>query len=171
METTLDGHEHSSPSTPLLIIYSIVTCLLFGVHLLALMISRCVLSQIDAHGLFNTPEHNQLDVFIDVAWILSTGVGRRLFFDLEQNRHPIVLGIFLFLLEITLIYWVKFFLITRPAAIATTVIIVPILILSSLFSLHFYRWLSKLKFSQRQSELNEIQCRLPMHRYPLATIV
>ena len=79
VEIAYEGHEHSSTSAPLLIMYSIVTCLLFGVHLLALMISRCVLSQLDAHALFNTSEHNQLDVFIDVAWILSTGIGKRLF--------------------------------------------------------------------------------------------
>lgn len=76
VEISLDEHKDSTSSLPLLIIYSIVTCLLVGVHLLALMISKCVLTQLNASIIFNREYHPNLEIFIEIAWILSTGIGK-----------------------------------------------------------------------------------------------
>jgi hypothetical protein len=81
------------------------------------------------------------------------------------------LGIFLFLLEITIIFWVKFFFIIRPAAIATTIIIVSIMILFCIFSSHFYRRLVVLKLNHHETELNEIEHRLTIIKYPIVNII
>ena len=77
VEISLDEHQYSDQSQPLLVLYAVVTCLLVGVHLLALMISKCVLSQLEAATLFGRHEETKLDSYIEVAWILSTGVGKR----------------------------------------------------------------------------------------------
>lgn len=77
VEISLDGHQYSDVSDPVLILYAVVTCLLVGVHLLALIISKCVLSQLEAATLFGRHEEHKLDTYIEIAWILSTGVGKR----------------------------------------------------------------------------------------------
>lgn len=75
VEMSIDGHQDSEASGPLLILYSVVTCLLVGIHLLALMISRCILIQLDGAFIFRHYYSGNLDLFIDIAWILSTGIG------------------------------------------------------------------------------------------------
>ncbi|CAF4472926.1 unnamed protein product [Rotaria socialis] len=143
VEISLDDHKNSKNSAPLLVVYSVVTCLLVGVHLLALMISTCILPQLEADstlGYDAYESHSTMHIYIELAWILSTGF-----------------GIFLFLVEIAIVCWVKFFYVTRPAAIATTIVIVPVIILFCIFSLHFYRRLISSKLSHHQDELNEIE--------------
>ncbi|CAF3338261.1 unnamed protein product [Rotaria sp. Silwood1] len=157
VEISLDDHKNSKASAPLLVVYSIVTCLLVGVHLLALMISTCILPQLEADSLVGYDEyasHTTMHIYIELAWILSTGF-----------------GIFLFLVEIALVCWVKFFFVTRPAAIATTIVIVPVIILFCIFSLHFYRRLVSFKLSRHQDELNEIENTLTTGRLAQANIV
>ncbi|CAF0935399.1 unnamed protein product [Rotaria sordida] len=144
-------------SAPLLVVYSIITCLLVGVHLLALMISTCILPQLEADSLLGSDEyasHTTMHIYIELAWILSTGF-----------------GIFLFLIEIAIVCWVKFFFVTRPAAIATTIVLVPIVILFCIFSLHFYRRLVSFKLSRHQDELDEIENTLTTGKLAQANIV
>ncbi|CAF4021916.1 unnamed protein product [Adineta steineri] len=143
VEISLDDHKNAKGSAPLLVVYSVITCLLVGVHLLALMISTCILPQLEADSLIGYEEyesHETMHIYIELAWILSTGF-----------------GIFLFLVEIAIVCWVKFYYVTRPAAIATTIVIVPVIILFCIFSLHFYRRLVSFKLSRHQDELNEIE--------------
>lgn len=78
VEISLEDHKDRS-STPLLVVYSVITCLLVGVHLLALMISTCILPQLEADGLAGFEEyasHEQMYIYIELAWILSTGLGK-----------------------------------------------------------------------------------------------
>lgn len=82
-----------------------------------------------------------------------------------------VLGIFLFLVEIAIVCWVKFFYVTRPAAIATTIVIVPVIILFCIFSLHFYRRLVSSKLSRHQDELNEIENTLTVGKLAQPNII
>jgi calcium release-activated calcium channel protein 1 len=157
VEISLDDHKHSKSSAPLLVVYSVITCLLVGVHLLALMISTCILPQLEADSLLGYEEyasHETMHIYIELAWILSTGF-----------------GIFLFLVEIAIVCWVKFYFVTRPAAIATTIVIVPVIILFCIFSLHFYRRLVSFKLSRHQDELNEIENTLTIGKLAQPNIV
>ena len=81
------------------------------------------------------------------------------------------LGIFLFLVEIAIVCWVKFYYVTRPAAVATTIVIVPVIILFCIFSLHFYRRLVSFKLSRHQDALNEIENTLTVGKLAQANIV
>ncbi|CAF1097222.1 unnamed protein product [Adineta ricciae] len=157
VEISLDDHKNSKGSAPLLVVYSIITCLLVGVHLLALMISTCILPQLEADSLLGYEEyasHETMHIYIELAWILSTGF-----------------GIFLFLVEIAIVCWVKFYYVTRPAAVATTIVIVPVIILFCIFSLHFYRRLVSFKLSRHQDALNEIENTLTVGKLAQANIV
>jgi hypothetical protein len=80
-------------------------------------------------------------------------------------------GIFLFLLEIIVVCWVKFFFITHSAAIATMIIIIPLIILFCIFSLHFYRRLVILKLTYHQNELDQIESRLTIVKFPIVNII
>lgn len=78
--------------TALLITFTVCTTLLVSVHMLALMISTCILPHVEAvasvHGLAAVSEspHKRMHYYIEIAWASST-----------------VLGIFLFLVGMTLI--------------------------------------------------------------------
>ncbi len=85
VEISFDDHQHSDTSILLIIIYSILTCLVVGVHLLALMISTCTLPLIEADHLLSWEEYKTLYLYVEFAWILSTGFGEKLFlFCLEK---------------------------------------------------------------------------------------
>ncbi len=71
---------------------------------------------------------------VQVAWVFSTG-----------------LGILLFLCEIAILCWVKFYKISKPTAIASTIIVIPAGIVFVVFSLMFYQKLMAHK-SQRHSQ-------------------
>ncbi len=89
VEISLDDHKNSKSSAPLLVVYSIITCLLVGVHLLALMISTCILPQLEADSLLGYEEyasHETMHVYIELAWILSTGFGKNFDFFFGQKR-------------------------------------------------------------------------------------
>src|SRR5690349_17296679 len=112
VEISLDDYKNSRSSTPLLVVYSVITCLLVGVHLLALMISTCILPQLEADSLLGYEEyesHETMHIYIELAWILSTGLGRKFIDKFNYFNMVFVLGIFLFLVEIAIVCWVKFY--------------------------------------------------------------
>lgn len=132
--------------TPLLIAFSICTTLVVTVHLLALMISTCILPNMEAisniHNITAVQEspHEKMHWYIEMAWILSTG-----------------LGILLFLAQMAILVWVRFNHINKSAAIASTVIIVPAVFIFVAFAVHFYRQLISHKYKRASKGLEELE--------------
>ncbi|KAA0192236.1 hypothetical protein HAZT_HAZT006902 [Hyalella azteca] len=128
----------------LLIAFSVCTVVLVSVHLLALMISTCLLPHVEVaagHTLDNTatgpllpqyaPEKNKeglyqphlhMRKYIELAWMCST-----------------VFGIMLFLMEIGLIVWVQFYPVSRVSAYVATCVLVPIILLFLVVIYKFYQ--------------------------------
>lgn len=184
---------------PILIVYALVTCLLVGVHMLALMISTCILPQIEALSIENFDiEHHYLqkhDVTLfsqattqntfDAETALNDQT-RRTADCSKSSYHPIgydsilndtnlmfpyiqyhrfielawisstVLGIFLFLVEIGLVCYIKFYPISFYAAIAGAVVMLPILILFVIFTITFYKRLAGFKVNLTKKALSQV---------------
>nr|XP_014434652.1 LOW QUALITY PROTEIN: protein orai-3 [Pelodiscus sinensis] len=144
-------------SRELLMAFSACTTVLVAVHLFALMVSTCILPNIEAvsniHNLnsVNESPHERMHHYIELAWGFSTA-----------------LGIFLFLAEVVLICWVKFMPVGArrtpahargagwDAAVTSTVIMVPVGVVFIVFALHFYRSLVSHKTDRHQQELEEL---------------
>ncbi|VDM96024.1 unnamed protein product [Thelazia callipaeda] len=102
----------------LLIIFGVVTTLLVSVHLLALMMSTCILPYMEANGCTQDSPHIRLKFYIDLSWLFSTCV-----------------GLMLFLIEIGVIFFVKFYSVNYiTAAYVTTVMLIPIVVVFTIFS-------------------------------------
>ncbi|KAM4810452.1 calcium release-activated calcium channel protein 1 [Rhinophrynus dorsalis] len=152
--------DHVYP-TGLLIAFSACTTVLVAVHLFALMISTCILPNIEAvsnvHNLNSVKEspHERMHRHIELAWAFST-----------------VIGTLLFLAEVVLLCWVKFLPVNSPktsvnetssgissgqaAAIASTTIMVPFGLIFIVFAVHFYRSLVSHKTDRQFQELSEL---------------
>ncbi|KAE9553380.1 hypothetical protein FO519_003390 [Halicephalobus sp. NKZ332] len=106
------GDEANQIDRGLLIVLGVVTTLLVSVHLIALMMSTCLLPHIEANGCTQDSPHNRLHFYIELSWLLS-----------------ICIGLLLFLLEIGVIFFVKFDGINfRIGAYITTALLVPVFI-------------------------------------------
>ncbi|KAG9270590.1 calcium release-activated calcium channel protein 1 [Astyanax mexicanus] len=145
----------------LLIAFSACTTVLVAVHLFALMISTCILPNLEAvsnvHNLNSVKEspHERMHHHIELAWAFST-----------------VIGTFLFLAEVLLLCWVKFLPLKKDreprnndnstvsageaAAYASTCIIVPCGLVFIVFAVHFYRSLVSHKTDRQFQELEEL---------------
>ncbi|OWF40994.1 protein orai-3-like [Mizuhopecten yessoensis] len=142
------GIEPDVPSW-LMVVFCVNTTLLVSIHLLAVMISTCILPHIEAvsnvHNVNSVHEspHERMQVFIQMAWTFSTGF-----------------GILLFLNEIVLICWIKFNVKTVnnniTAAWAATAVVIPVGILFLVFAFHFYRRLIAHKFQQTNMGLQDL---------------
>lgn len=126
------------------------------VNRLAVMISTCILPHIEAvasmPGYVTVQEspHERLSFYIEIAWVFST-----------------VFGILLFMLEIIILCWVKFWDVgARPtngawksgmiAAATATVILIPIIVIFIAFAVHFYRKLVAHKYERSAKGLQEL---------------
>lgn len=160
--------EYNYPRV-LLIAFSVCTTVLVAVHLFALLISTCILPNVEAvsniHNLNSVSEspHERMHHYIEMAWGFSTA-----------------LGILLFLAEVVLLCWIKFLPIdsseakkacatdavkpTEPmvrdsgwqAALASTIIMVPVGVIFLVFTIHFYRSLVRHKTERHHQEIEEL---------------
>lgn len=129
-----------------LVTFAIITTLLVAVHMLALMISTCILPNIeavcnlDSINLVEESPHERLHWYIETAWAFST-----------------LLGLLLFLAEIAILCWMKFFDVNRTAAWSATIVLVPILFVFLAFAIHFYRSLVAHKYETTLSGIRELE--------------
>ena len=84
--------------------------------------------------------HEKMEIFIQMAWTFSTG-----------------LGIILFLAEITIICWLQFVNLDRNAAIASTAIVVPVLVIFIFFAAFFYKRLISHKYEKSYRDLEDLE--------------
>jgi len=133
----------------LLVAFVVVTTLLIAVHMLALMISTCILPNVEAVSNLHlqTPStvlespHTKMSMIIELAWGFST-----------------VLGILLFLVEIAIICWVKFYSFdSHLAAWVSTGLLVPIIFIFLAFAGHFYVKLVKHKSEVYEHNIKELE--------------
>ncbi|XP_067010973.1 calcium release-activated calcium channel protein 1 isoform X2 [Anabrus simplex] len=130
----------------MLIAFAICTTLLVAVHMLALMISTCILPNIDtvcnlhSISLVHESPHERLHWYIETAWAFST-----------------LLGLLLFLFEIAILCWVKFYDYSKAAAWTASVILVPVLVIFIAFAIHFYRALVAHKYEVTISGIRELE--------------
>uniref|UniRef100_A0AAG5D540 Calcium release-activated calcium channel protein 1 n=1 Tax=Anopheles atroparvus TaxID=41427 RepID=A0AAG5D540_ANOAO len=144
VEVQLD--ENTKVPSAMLIAFAICTTLLVAVHMLALMISTCILPNIEtvcnlhSISLVNESPHERLHWYIETAWAFST-----------------LLGLILFLLEIAILCWVKFYDLNTTAAWSACIVLIPVLIIFVAFALHFYRSLMMHKYEVTVSGIRELE--------------
>jgi hypothetical protein len=85
----------------LLIAFAVCTVLLIAVHMLAVMISTCILPHVEAvsnlhlqtsNTVFESP-HRKMSKIIELAWAFSTVLGILLFLGKALSTHYSVLGV------------------------------------------------------------------------------
>ncbi|XP_049804280.1 calcium release-activated calcium channel protein 1-like isoform X1 [Schistocerca nitens] len=132
----------------LVIVFTVCTTLLVSVHLLALMISTCILPHIEticssdskSTTIVQESPHERLHWYIEIAWFFST-----------------LLGLLLFLCEVAIICWVKFYLLSKAAAWTTSIIMIPVMIIFVAFAVHFYHTLVMHKYEVTVSGIRELE--------------
>uniref|UniRef100_F1L729 Protein orai n=1 Tax=Ascaris suum TaxID=6253 RepID=F1L729_ASCSU len=134
--------QYESNTPPyLLILLGVVTTLLVSVHLLALMMSTCILPYIEANGCTQDSPHIRLKFYIDLSWLFSTCI-----------------GLVLFLIEIGVIFFVKFNAVNYElAAYITTAMLIPVLIIFTVFSclIHKNRFIHSM--DRVDTKVNDLQ--------------
>ncbi|KAG8233352.1 hypothetical protein J437_LFUL013744 [Ladona fulva] len=159
----------------LFVLFAVCTTVLVSVHIFALMISTYILPNVDAvskmqhsaggnegnthlshrrnashsssisftsgvdPAVLESP-HERMRGFIEIAWAFST-----------------VLGLFLFLVELGILCWVKFWDHSFIAAWAATAIVIPVLVLFVVFATHFYRSLVAIKCDTSASDMRDLE--------------
>ncbi|GAB1861946.1 Calcium release-activated calcium channel protein 1 [Camponotus japonicus] len=130
----------------LFVMFAVCTTFLVSVHIFALMISTYLLpnieaiSKLQASRLITESPHERMRGFIELAWAFST-----------------ILGLFLFLVEVAILCWVKFWDYSFTAATASTVIIIPVLIVFVAFAVHFYHSLVVYKCESVVSDMKDLE--------------
>jgi len=156
VEIQLDQPDNAHLPSELCILFSVITTCLISVHVFALMISVCILPNIETiNNLQNSSHiqeecrvstspsdspHTALRVYIEIAWIFSTG-----------------LGSLLFLMEIPVLIWVKFYHVSPAACYVATSIMIPVCVLFVIFSLKFYKKLVRHKQDKNVKAMEGLQ--------------
>ncbi|KAK2714545.1 calcium release-activated calcium channel protein 1-like isoform X2 [Artemia franciscana] len=130
----------------LIVSFAICTVLLVSFNMLALMISTCILPNVDAIASLNIVSfvkespHAELRNYIELAWIAST-----------------VFGIMFFMIEIGLLCWVQFYHVLVVAAWASTVALIPITLVFIVVAVKFYQALMRHNYFLRESTVQELE--------------
>lgn len=130
----------------LFVMFAVCTTFLVSVHIFALMISTYLLPNIEAVSklqvsrLVTESPHERMRGFIELAWAFST-----------------ILGLFLFLVEVAILCWVKFWDYSFTAATASTVIVIPVLIVFVAFVVHFYHSLVVYKCESAVLDMKDLE--------------
>ncbi|KAG5319958.1 CRCM1 protein, partial [Pseudoatta argentina] len=130
----------------LFVMFAVCTTFLVSVHIFALMISTYLLPNIEAISklqvsrLITESPHERMRGFIELAWAFST-----------------ILGLFLFLVEVAILCWVKFWDYSFTAATASTIIVIPVLIVFVVFAVHFYHSLVVYKCESVVSDMKDLE--------------
>lgn len=139
-------NQDSKVPPAMLIAFTVCTTLLVGVHMLALMISTCILPNIDAVcsmnnvNLVHESPHERLHWYIEAAWAFST-----------------LLGLILFLFEIAILCWVKFYEISQVAAWSACAVLIPVLVVFVAFAVHFYQTMVAHKYEVSRYGIRELE--------------
>ena len=129
MEFSIDSYPDIPSRDGVFTVYAIVSCLLVSVHLLALLMSMCILPEIKSlvHQKAQWMKHkndeplSSVKVYVEVAWVLSTGF-----------------GLFLIILEVGLVFWIKVAGFSRASAFAAIGALFLIGSLFIIFAVGFY---------------------------------
>jgi len=176
VEIQFETDEATKPPLPIVVIFSCLTTILISVHVFALMISVCILPNIEtAEALSNlekqnnertskdggsssggsssssTPHpsalletlespHDRLRIYIETAWVFSTGMGT-----------------LLFLIEIPVLMYIKLWHISPGAVYSSIGIMVPVCIVFIIFASHFYRKLVEQKYYRSSKKMEELE--------------
>ncbi|XP_015115186.1 protein orai-2 [Diachasma alloeum] len=130
----------------LFVMFAVCTTVLVSVHIFALMISTYLLPNVEAISklqvskLITESPHERMRGFIELAWAFST-----------------VLGLFLFLVEVAILCWVKFWDYSFMAAMTSTIIVIPVLIVFVAFAVHFYHSLVVYKCEASVEDMEELE--------------
>ncbi|XP_063991759.1 calcium release-activated calcium channel protein 1-like [Diachasmimorpha longicaudata] len=130
----------------LFVMFAVCTTVLVSVHIFALMISTYLLPNVEAISklqvskLITESPHERMRGFIELAWAFST-----------------VLGLFLFLVEVAILCWVKFWDYSFMAAMTSTIIVIPVLIIFVAFAVHFYHSLVVYKCEASVEDMEELE--------------
>ncbi|XP_066144906.1 calcium release-activated calcium channel protein 1-like [Euwallacea fornicatus] len=130
----------------LFVMFAVCTTVLVAVHIFALMISTYILPNIESIAkleiceLISESPHERMRGFIELAWAFST-----------------ILGLFLFMVEVAILCWVKFWDYSFTAAVAATIIVIPVLITFVLFAAHFYHSLVVDKCNSSVSDMRKLE--------------
>jgi len=144
----VEVHLEDDLPTFLLVLFAICTTLVVSIHLIALFISTCILPHIDAVAGDAKPSasalrlspHVRLRWYIELAWVLSTGV-----------------GILLFLTQMSVLTWVRFVGVNYVASVVAVAVIVPAIIIFVVFAVHFYRQLIAHKYERVTHDITELE--------------
>ncbi|KAM7538387.1 hypothetical protein Aperf_G00000068613 [Anoplocephala perfoliata] len=166
IELTIEQDEENPIPEALLITFSGFASLLIVVHITALLISTCILPQLESYisicessdGNIDTP-YEKVRWYIEMSWVFSTA-----------------LGMLLFLVVVVLANWVKFWNISKWSAGVCFLIVGPVVVVFVLFAIFFYRTLISFKYQNASkmvhsldrwmSELERGQCISPIYQSP-----
>ncbi|CAF4453426.1 unnamed protein product, partial [Rotaria sp. Silwood2] len=148
VELSLDSYKENKSSETLIIFYAIISCLLVSSHLLALLMSMCILPELKSVIRYsdvwinneNSKPLSSLNKYIEIAWLISTGF-----------------GLFLFLLELGLIFWIKVSGFSQTAAVAALITLCIIGCPFILFAVGFYFRVARAKVYLHQTDLEIIE--------------
>ena len=133
-----------------MVTFSVCTTLLVVVHLLALMISTCILPNIEAASAQDSlasvkdSPHDAMHFYVEMSWIFSTGI-----------------GILLFMAQMGVLIWVRFQIFHRNGnykyTIVSMCILGPAIVVFLAFSVMFYKKLVTSKYEHTTSDIQELE--------------